>query len=112
MFRAIRAFVRYNRYPETRPYRWRVFWVSLAYSLTLALQIIALSPLIVVGLIALPFHLAYEWVERRKFWWPTDLLMDRVERMYRAECKRLNPIYFKAKAVSVTTGEDGKKHPA
>lgn len=103
MIRAVRALIRFGRYPETRPHRWRAFRAQALKSTVEAVNLVLLSPVFVVMLITWPFAWLHESLRERRFWFPTDPLVRAVAAFYRREHKALNPIFLEARKAR---GED------
>lgn len=92
MYKAVRAFIRYGRYPESRPHRWRALGVQSAYTVASVFAFILLTPIFLLMVLTWPFAWLHEVLRERRFWLPTDP----VAAWHSRELRRLNPIFLNA----------------
>jgi hypothetical protein len=97
---AFSAFRSYSKYPETRPFRWRAFWVQGAYDvgryafLTVTFPVTA--AIFVAAVVTWPFWKIHEFcTDSRAFSW-VGFAIDPLYEWFKAEHSRLHPIWERA----------------
>lgn len=100
MYKAVRAFYRFSKYPETMPYRWRALRIQAAYDWARIAAWTITSPIwvpfAIVIFVTIPIAWLHDWADRTApLAWIGDLVQPVRERWEKA-CEELNPIYLKS----------------
>lgn len=95
MYRAAVTFHNFSRYPETRPHRWRAFWVQLGYDVFSVVLVLVYLPQLALTVVLYPFAWLHEKLSDE--WRPFGAVSSRVENWWKRHVEDLNPIYLAAK---------------